>query len=216
MEGASPRSSEPQPEPPAAPGGGGNPQTSAAKVLNIQDRVIGVAAYLQAVSRLGGTYNVRTTQYDHRGGCKTPSVWLPPLQKGTENTAVSPCTESFKKRPKKASGSLSPPVPRPSRSLVVGVLKELVEEDLSRIEKAWPGPCCFWRFGALRKDEDTTTPPQHHKSTDKSTHTEQRIALWLSPKPALSNRLLRSMRMVSSPVLQQRSGGRKTTATYQT
>lgn len=161
VEGASPCNSEPQPEPPAAPGGGGNPQTSAAKVLNIQDRVIGIVAYLQAVSRLGGTYHVRKMQYDHRRGCKTLTVSLPPLQKGRENSAVSPCTESFKKRPKKASGSLSPPDPRPSRSLVVGVLKELVEEDLSRTENAWPGPCCFWRFGALRKDKDNTTPREH-------------------------------------------------------
>lgn len=40
--------------------GGGNPQTSAAKVLNVQDTVTDLVAYLQAVSGLGSTYTMLT------------------------------------------------------------------------------------------------------------------------------------------------------------
>lgn len=53
--------SQPQPDtppPPPTSGWGGNPQTSAAKVLNVRDTVTDLVAYLQAVSRLGSKYNV--------------------------------------------------------------------------------------------------------------------------------------------------------------
>lgn len=94
---------------PAGSRGREHPPSSAGKVSKAQDTVPGSVSYLWAAWSQAGQCSRR--QGRSAPGWNTPAASLPLLQQGTAGSGVSPCTESFKKRPKRASGSFPPRSP---------------------------------------------------------------------------------------------------------